>query len=204
MTVVSMGLPYLAVAVGLYGFSSAWTAILLYHGGILALLSVRGGAARLREVGRGWNVRWAVACSAAGAAGGALLYVLWPPEAPAGAALAEILSRLGLRDTAWRLFAIYFVTVHPLLEEIHWRGTLSDPRLGVSARDLAFAGYHAPVLVLLITGPLLAAALVALAAAAWAWRALAARLGGLAVPFVSHAAADLAVVTVCDRLLLLS
>ncbi len=59
---------------------------------------------------------------------------------------------------------------------------------------MAFAGYHVLVLVHFIRLPWAVASACVLALVAWAWRQVAMRRGGLAVPLVSHALAGLSLI----------
>jgi hypothetical protein len=82
----------------------------------------------------------------------------------------------------------------PWITEWYWRGVLgSESRLPV-ASDVAFAGYHAVVLVAFIPGYWAVLTAATLTGAAWLWRQLAARAGGLLVPVATHLLADLSVI----------
>ena len=85
-------------------------------------------------------------------------------------------------------------TVHPVLEELFWRGGRAGARRPVPDwRDVAFAGYHVPVLWFFVGPGWVALSFVVLAAGSWLWRLADHRFGGLGVPLVSHAAADLSI-----------
>lgn len=186
--------PYLAVIIGLYVLRSAWAAILLYHLGVVIFL-IAGP-----DIGLGQTFRsgWKPAASAASAAmtvlGGVTLYLLWPYVRLPGAALKEVLPNIGLAGTSWVLFVVYYSTVHPLIEELYWRGDALAYGAGPSWRDIAFGGYHFVVLVLFIKVPWAIAVAVLLSVVAWGWRYAVRRYGGLGVPLVSHVVADLSVV----------
>jgi membrane protease YdiL (CAAX protease family) len=192
-SILTAAIPYAAVAAGLYAGRSAWAAILLYHLGIVVALCVGGWRGPLRRAASGWRPAAAAFLAAAAALGGCVLYVLWPHVDATPHGLALRLQEFGLGGWSWSAFAIYYATVHPLLEELFWRGR----GLGSGAKsawwDLAFAGYHVPVLWFFIDPFWITAAFAVLAIASWTWRATAQRLGGLGVPLVSHAAADISV-----------
>ena len=119
-----------------------------------------------------------------------LIYFLWPVMVRDGVDLAELVERWHLGGTAAVLFGLYSITVHPVLEESFWRGVLPDRLAG----DLLFAGFHLLVLAPLVHAAWLPLVFGVLASAAWIWRWMARTFGGLAVPVVTHALADLGVV----------
>jgi hypothetical protein len=185
--------PYAAVATGLFVLRSAWAAILLYHLGIVVVLSVTGWRSPLLRAQSGW--RWfALPAAVTAALAGAGLYLLWPYIDATGAGLDARLREFGLGGASWLLFAVYYSTVHPVLEELFWRGGGDGARRPAPDwRDVAFAGYHVPVLWFFVGPVWVAVSFFALAAASWLWRLAAHRFGGLGVPLVSHAAADLSI-----------
>lgn len=190
-------IPYAAVLVGLHLLSSAWTAILLYHAGMMAVLL----AHRPAWTGRlgGWHPGMAVALALMGALAGEVLCVLWTDLG-----LEDLRSRLaglGLRGPGLAVFLWYLALFHPWLEECTWRGVLFTPARGPAWEDVLFAGYHVLVLRLFLAWPWVAAAFVSLAVAAWIWRRTVGSRGGIAVPLVSHLTAEVAVVlAVLDHL----
>jgi hypothetical protein len=182
-------LPYAAVGLGLYALGSAWTALALYAGGMILVL-----ARRRVDAGtllRGWRAREGLLFAGFGVFGGVLLTSLWgylalDARVPAG------LVAVGLQGIGVPLFLVAFSVGIPPLEELFWR---ADPGAG-ELSDLLFAGYHALVLQFFLPGIWVGVAVAALVAAAALWRLLARRLGGLAVPWVSHTVADLALAAV--------
>jgi hypothetical protein len=194
ISIVAAAIPYAAVGVGLYAARSAWVAILLYHLGIVAALSMSGWRRPLRLAALGWHPGAAAALAAVTALAGTALYVLWPYVDATPAGLGRRLAEFGLDGSSWVLFAVYYSTVHPFLEELFWRGNPATGGRAVLWRDAAFAGYHAPVLWFFIGPAWIAAVFFLLTAASWTWRQSAGRFGGLGVPLVSHAAADISIV----------
>lgn len=188
--------PIFAVLLGLYAMESAWAAILLYHAGLLAGIWVRRDA--LREV------RWRssplaifVAVQAGLVAYPAVRFGL--PFLVGSGGVAELgtrLEQLGLIGSFFSLFFLYFVTVHPVLEEVGWRGVLQEKSARPHLHDVEFAAYHLPVLWWLFPGQwgLLALAAPTLAAMAWIWRIARDRFGLIAVIFF-HAVADFGVIS---------
>jgi membrane protease YdiL (CAAX protease family) len=182
------------VGVGLHVLHSGWAAILGYHAGMCVLLAAGGGWPEARRLLRGWTWGSGLACAAFGAAAGPLIHVLWPLAADPANPLAARLAGLGLQGASWWAFVAYYVLVNPFLEEAFWRGWLAPDLRRPAAVDALFAGYHAVVLVLFIDWPWILLALACLVTAAWLWRRLALRTGGLAIPAVSHLVADVSVI----------
>lgn len=190
---VGAAVPYLAVGIGLYLLHSAWASILLYHAGILACLAAGRRLSSWRGLLAGLNGPGLAVAGTVCALAGPAAYLLWPwihvPEYP----LRDWLARYGLEGWSWITLLVYFSTVHPVLEEMHWR-TLSSAAARPSWMDAAFAGYHVLVLLLLLKGAWLLLVWAVLAAASWCWCRMAARFGGWAVPLLTHALADASVI----------
>lgn len=212
---LSIGLrywPIIAILIGMGLLRSAWAAILLYHAGIAAGLAMKPRA--FGAVTRGWNWWLGVVSVPIGAATFFSVYLLLKPllsfhstlflpqtidiwrsrgSFPVLAALHEFglgsLASLGL-------FAIYFSTIHPILEELCWREFVVPDSQIPHLRDFEFAAYHVVVLQLLFPGCwlLTAISVSTLITASWMWRFLRHRLEGLAIPVFSHAAADCGII----------
>jgi hypothetical protein len=193
-SIVAAAVPYAAVAAGLYAAGSAWAAIILYHIGVVVVLSVTGWREPLRRAASGWHPGAAAGLAAVTALAGAALYVLWPFVDATPDGLGPRLAEFGLDGWSWALFAVYYSTIHPVMEELFWRGHRGGGGGASLWRDAAFAGYHVPVLWFFIGPGWIALTFVILAAASFAWRLAAGRFGGLGVPLVSHAAADISIV----------
>ena len=178
--------PYLALAVGWFGFQNAWLTIILYHAQIVFwLLYDRGMSNATSQTQNSSYHLWWAALPAAAA--GPALYFLLPHITH-----TDLLSWLAEYQLDGRrlLFMIpYFGLVHPVLEQRHW----SRLRQQSSAAHGAFAAYHALVLYSLLAWPWVLLTLAVLVGASIAWAFLTKRWG-LAVPILSHSAADLGVV----------
>lgn len=183
-------LPFAAVGVGLYLLHSAWATILLYHAGMLAYLGLSRPAELKRELFSGWRTRVGGTLSISCAASGLALVLLWPIIQLEDTTIGATLVRFGLHGPAWWIFVLYYSTFHPTLEEAFWRG--SDLAQGATSRfaDIAFGGYHALVLILFVRVEWALLTAVLLMITAWAWRSIARRYGGFAIPIVSHVLAD--------------
>jgi membrane protease YdiL (CAAX protease family) len=185
---------YSGVLGGLFLLRSGWAAMLCYHAAILAVLGLTGGGARASAALRGWRRSLGgpmlVVCLASGAA----LALLWPWIRRDGTDLGDVLAGLGLEGLAWVAFIAYYTIVNPWLEELFWRGWYPDQvRRGVVA-DVLFAGYHVFVLLHFVGLAWALVAFGALATTAAAWRWIARQTGGLAIPCVTHLAADASII----------
>ncbi|MEM1294066.1 MAG: hypothetical protein AAGH89_01800, partial [Verrucomicrobiota bacterium] len=186
--------PCVAVFVGLWRYESAWMAIGLYHMGIA--VGVVWDRQVLREPRNGWR-RLPVF-------GGLLIGVLTVPTVlmclpllvgmnpeETGIVLADKLAQTGLSGAGYWIFFAYFVTIHPVLEELGWRGVLGSRRKGLHLLDLEFAIYHLIVLNFFFprAWALLVVTLIVLTGSAWLWRQMMTKFGGLGSVIVFHAAA---------------
>jgi membrane protease YdiL (CAAX protease family) len=198
---LAIALPYAAVLLGLYVLRNAWATILLYHVGMVTLLRFGGQEGLLRAVRQGWSAPAAAVIGIVFAASGLLLALLWGTISREHMNLRETLTSFHLSGLSWWVFAVYYVTVHPVLEEICWRGYLPRAHRSPVVVDVAFAGYHVLVLCIFIKLPWVLVSFGVLLFAAWSWRQLVARYSGLGVAIASHAAADLSVIAVAEYLI---
>lgn len=197
---LAAAVPYAAVALGFGVAHNAWTALLFYHAGIIGFLVFAEPAGVLKAVRSGWKIPAAVCGGAAATLGGVMLLLLWPVAGTTDAGLAAKLSEFGLGRVSWVLFFVYYSTAHPLLEELHWRGVLYTDRKRPSWLDVAFGGYHVFVLSFFMKLPWALAAGALLVVVAWVWRTAVREYGGLGIPLVTHAAADLSIVLAASLL----
>lgn len=201
LSYLAIAVPYAAVLIGLHVLQNAWAAIILYHVGMVTLLRLGGQEGLRRAVRQGWSAPAAVVVGIVFAAGGLPLVLLWGTISREQVDLAETLTSLRLSGLSWWVFAAYYITVHPVLEEIFWRGYLTRVHRSSVVPDVAFAGYHALVLCIFIKLPWVLVSFGALWFAAWSWRQLVARYSGLGVAIASHAAADLSVILLVEYLI---
>lgn len=183
--------PYVSSALGIHLLHSAWAALLPYHAAIAAVVFQRGLRATCTEACRGWSMSWGLGLALVCLSNGGALVLLWRFVARHPGELSEQLARLGLTQGSWWLFGAWYVLVHPILEELFWRCTLLSARSGPAFPDLIFAGYHSIVLIAFMPWYWVVPVVLLLAGMACAWRAAVRRLGGPAVPIVSHACASL-------------
>ena len=182
-------LPYIAVLLGLFLLSSGWAALLLYQVGMVGCLLAWSPPLR-RGTGAGRRAPGVVLAGVL--AGGLPVLVLWVPLGLDRVAAVR-LTALGLSGISLLACFGSLVLVHPVLEELFWRGALGSRRPGPAAEDVLFAGYHALVLMIFLPWPWVAASTAAIAVTGWWWRRLAAASGGLLLPVISHVAADLGI-----------
>lgn len=201
LSYLAIALPYAAVLLGLYVLRSAWATILLYHVGMVTLLRLSGQEGLLRAVRQGWSAPATAVIGIVFATVGLLLALLWGTISREHVNLREILTSFHLSGLQWWAFAAYYVTVHPVLEEIFWRGYLPRAHRSPMVFDVAFAGYHVLVLCIFIKLPWVLISFGVLLFASWSWRQLVARYSGLGVAIASHAAADLSVIAAIEYLI---
>lgn len=198
--------PCIAVCIGLLWLDSAWVAIFLYH--LVIVLDVLLDRKVLKELAGGFRL-WPVL-------GGIVIGVLTIPtvllclpllvgmdSAETGQVLAEKLVATGLGGAGLWVFFAYFVTIHPVLEELGWRGVLGSDSKGLHLLDLEFAAYHLIVLNYFFPGawPLLIVTFLVLSGSAWLWRQMKRWFGGLGSVIVFHAAADAGILVAVSMLL---
>jgi hypothetical protein len=186
-------LPCAAVFTGLDIAGSAWSAILLYHAILVALLLAGRGKTLIPGLLDGWNGRLVIIPGVLSVLCGPALVLLWPLMDNTPSGMGGALAEFGLQGMSWWLFAAYYVSVHPILEEIFWRGTRGRGSRGIVFADAAFAAYHAVVLRHFLALPWIALVFVVLTAVSWLWRRVAEHCEGLAIPLISHALADLGI-----------
>jgi hypothetical protein len=192
--------PLIAVVIGLYGFQNAWGAALGYHAGtILALWQMPSGLGKLRS-----GFTWGWAAASLGLMLGTFVSVRLALPRVIGIdpgmfwdEMPSRLASLGLAGPSLVLFGVYFVTLHPVLEDLAWHGVLSvKPIVGpFHPHDFWFAIYHVPVLLKIFPGAWVLAGIsfIVLVLSSATWRIVAKRTGGLQAMVLQHAAADAAI-----------
>ena len=183
--------PYLTIGPALLVFHSAWLAILSYHAGMIAVISLSGKGFAVRQVLRGKGYVVPTISALAGFGAGLIVLLLWPIVSAAGD-VNSYLRSIGLDERAWPAFLSYFVLVNPSIEEYYWRGCLASDTRGATLNDMLFSGYHLIVLAGQTSLVWLTIAFVGLTAVAWFWRQMNRVNGGLVASIASHITADLA------------
>lgn len=186
---ISPYIPYLAVALGMYGARNAWAALFLYHAGMLATIALAKGERAANGKSR-LKPSWLPLITVVFAMGGVLLYALWPLLGRDGGIVADRLAVFGVTARNWPFLALYFCLANASIEELFWRGSLgSDTRL-ITSNDMFFAGYHSFVMVAFANPIWAVPVFVACVFGGWMWRWLRSISGGLLLPILTHIAAD--------------
>ena len=188
-------LPCIAVLIGMKYLRSAWAAILLYHAVILVCLFFTRRSRSRRGLLAGWNAPVGTGLIFLCALCGPLLVLLWPVIENVQGGMAPALETYGLHGASWWFFAVYYVTLHPILEESFWRGVMAPRSSKIDFVDVAFGAYHVIVLYYFLKLPWVFVVFVILILVSWLWRLVADRFEGLAVPVVSHITAGAGIMT---------
>lgn len=185
-------IPYIAVAVGMLGFHNALAALGIYHAGMLAVV-IFSKKHPVTEQRPGIDVACILLVTLVFTLGGVLFYILWPYLDSDSRTIADKLAGYGINRHNWPYFAVYFSIVNAILEELFWRGSLGSDNPYPVVNDFLFGGYHVFVL-LFFMGPLWSIPVfIVTTFAGWLWRMLRLRSGGLAVPIITHIAADVSI-----------
>lgn len=194
LRVIGISVPYIAVGVGLLAARSAWAALLGYHLGILALLTL-SGEWRIAGRFRMQNPLHAWIGAAIGLLAGAGVFVLWP-FANVSPDLHPTLLAWGLNLRTWPPFILYFALVNPWLEELYWRGWLGDASRLPALSDFFYSGYHLIVVFPFVGWFWLAFIFLMLAFVGWMLRQAARRGRSLLAPSLLHLTADASILFV--------
>jgi len=192
MKLLAAFFPYISVLIGMYAFHSAWLTILLYHLGAFAFLLYFKPVGLWRRMWAGTKSPLLIPSMLSCALAAPIVYFMWPWFADS--ALSEWLAYYGLTGSAWLLLIPYFSLVHPIVEEVHWRGIAPDRFVWICWQDLWFAGYHVLVLFQLIHWPWLVLIFGILTGSSIFWRWATEKFGGYGLPILTHAMADAGVV----------
>ena len=192
---VALLMPCIAVLIGLNILRSAWAAILFYHAVIVIYLFLTRSDRPRPALFRGWHTSTGIGLILLCACSGLLLVLLWPVIENVHGNLSAALDSFGLHGARWWLFAAYYVSLHPILEEIFWRGAMSERNRSINFTDIAFATYHMLVLLHFLKIPWVIVVFVILVLVSWFWRSIAGRYHGLAIPVISHMTAGLGIMT---------
>ena len=186
-------IPYVTIGIGLLVFHNAWLAILGYHAGMVAVLSLSKTGITIKRAFQGKRYGILFITALAGAGGGILLYILWPLLSVPDDINSYIRS-IGLNERTWPVFLAYFILINPLIEEYYWRGYLAADAKGIAVNDLLFSGYHLIVLAGQMETIWLIVVFFGLTIGAWFWRQMNRLNGGLLASTISHITADVTVI----------
>jgi uncharacterized protein len=188
-------LVYVAVALGIFYFHSAWAALLGFHVAILSSLLIARPNIPVSIVGKSVHRKWIFLSILLCGSSGVTLYFLWNYLGFQADFSAQVES-MGLNSLTWPLFIIYFAVVNPFLEEYFWRGYLGNPTKGLYRTDFLYAGFHALILVGKLPVGWIVYGLVVLVTAGWFWRQIMRESQGLLAPVLGHMAADFTILLV--------
>lgn len=195
MVIAGLLMPYLTVWLGLYIFNSGWAAIVLYHTGIVLLVTLvrawpRPGGFRTRAPL--WKT---ILFGSTGLSAGAALYLLWP-VLHASPRLPGALLEWGLNPRTWPFFIAYSALANPWLEEVFWRGWLGSAARQPILQDAVFAGFHLVILTPFFPIFWLMVAFLVLAVSGWLWRQINRAEQSMLTSTLFHAAADVSILAV--------
>ena len=185
-------LAYLAVAVGLFQFHSAWGALVGFHFAIILSLLIAKPELPLQILFKNSNTKWILVSVLIGASSGITLYFLWDGFGFASDLPAQVRA-LGLNTSGWLPFIAYFALVNPLVEEYFWRGFLGSNAAHFTVSDFLYSGFHGMILVNKVQTGMLIYGLAVLVVAGWFWRQVARLDRGLLATVLGHMAADLSI-----------
>jgi membrane protease YdiL (CAAX protease family) len=185
-------LVYVAVALGLFIFRDAWSALLSFHLAILISLLIARSYIPIKTLFTGHDIRWILFSMVLCGSSGISLYFFWDKFGISND-LARHVASIGLTESTWIAFVAYFTLVNPLLEEYFWRGYLGSNTPNVHISDFLYAGFHGLILLDKVQASMIAYSLALLILAGWFWRQLARMDGGLLAPVLGHMAADLTI-----------
>jgi len=191
-------LAYLAVALGLWWFHSAWGALLAFHLAIVASLLFAKPELPIHILFKSNNTKWIVVSILICGSSGITLYFLWSYFGLADDLSTQVES-LGLNALTWPAFITYFALVNPFIEEYFWRGYLGIRTKGLSVYDFVYAGFHVLILINKMWIGSIIYGLALLTLAGWFWRQIAREDRGLLAPVLGHMMADFTILMAVYR-----
>ncbi len=197
--VIAPIIPYITVGIGLLFLHNAWIAIIAYHLGMIIVVLFSREKIPLMTILSSTNYKIPLFTAMIGASGGILFYILWPILAiPPD--INIYLQNIGLSQTSWPLFLVYFILVNPWLEEYYWRGYLGSNSKRIILDDIFFSGYHVIVMAGKVEIVWLLVLFVVISFGAWFWRQSNRISHGLLPSLVSHLAADITIILTIYRM----
>jgi uncharacterized protein len=195
---IAPALAYLAVAIGLSWFHSAWVALLAFHLSIVTSLLLARPNIPIDILFRSNNIKWIATSILICGSSGITLYFLWSYFGFADDLSAQVRS-LGLNAFTWPTFITYFALINPFIEEYFWRGYLGNPTKGLSVYDFVYAGFHALILIDKMQIGSIVYGLVLLTLAGWFWRQIGREDHGLLAAVLGHMLADFTILMAVYR-----
>jgi hypothetical protein len=182
-------LAYLAVGIGLFGFHSAWGALLGFHVAIIISLLIARPNIPITVLFKSKNIKTIILSILLCGSSGVILYFLWD-SFDFASDLSKQVESLGLNISNWKFFIAYFTLVNSFIEEYFWRGYLGSKTKSLHISDFLYAGFHGLILINKVHTYSIIFALATLILAGWFWRQSAREDKGLFAPVLGHMAAD--------------
>ena len=192
-------LAYLAVGIGMFVFHSAWGALLGFHIAILVSLFIARPNIPINILVKNKNIKWILLNILLCGSSGLIVYFFWDSFGLAKD-LPEQIRSLGLNESTWPLFIVYFAMVNPFMEEFFWRGYLGNNTKSLHTSDFLYAGFHGLILINKVQVGSIIFGLAMLVLAGWFWRQIYRINGGLLAPVFGHMAADLTILLTVYKL----
>ena len=190
---ISCLLVYLAVALGLFVFRNAWSALLGFHLAIIISLFILKPNIPIKILFTG-SLKWTLLNILLCGSSGITLYFLWDKFGVTGDLSARV-EATGLNQSNWIAFIAYFALVNPWLEEFFWRGYLGSQSIRFHFSDFLYSGFHGLILVNKVQPAMILYSLAVLTLAGWFWRQIARTDHGLLAAVLGHMAADFTILT---------
>lgn len=185
--------PYLAVLLGVFLLKNGFLAVLVYHLVLLLCIVKIDGVKPFRLLLKGWNSVLGPLMCLGGVVPGVVILYLWPIARQEHADLAQLFALLNLDDRWFTAFAVYACLVNPFLEESFWRGCFNNRSWLPAPIDALFSGYHALVVIPVLSAPFVVLLFLAMLVVGWLLRTLRRLTGGLLIPLLTHLIADIAI-----------
>jgi membrane protease YdiL (CAAX protease family) len=182
-------LAYVAVAVGIFQFHSAWSGLLTFHFAIVLSLLIARPNTPIKILFTANSIKWTLISILLCGSSGIALYFLWD-KFEIVEDISTRVEAMGLTPSNWIAFITYFTVVNPLIEEYFWRGYLGSESRNIHMSDLLYSGFHGLVLMNKVQAGTVIFSLVVLVLAGWFWRQLMRNDGGLLAPLLGHMIAD--------------
>lgn len=193
---------YVTVAIGLFWLRSAWITMLGFHIAIIGTLLIAKPNIPLSFLFKTHSIKWIALSFLLSGCSGIALYFLWSYFGIANDLPAQ-LEAIGLTSSTWPGFIAYLGLVNPFIEEYFWRGYLGSTTKGFYFYDAIYAGYHALILIGKVHFASIVFAFAMLTLAAWFWRQVTYKDGGLLAAVLGHMTADLSILSIifwmCNR-----
>jgi len=187
--------PYVSVALGMYIYKNAYLSLFLYNSLMLLAIILNKNEISFEIILKRKNKGLLLLTSLLSAASGIILFFIWPLIKRDTAEISEMLALYKITPSNILLLVLYFSFIHPTIEELYWRYVLKPQRTILSLSEIAFAAYHAFVLVQFVSIPFTLIAFIGLAIVARIWRYFIDELNENFAVILSHTIADFSIIS---------